>query len=68
MKFIPTPPTTTNDISANLLRLERDIHLTIFFAHHDTDTTADTTPKLYMKSKWKPPPTDIPLWADARFS
>jgi hypothetical protein len=68
MKFIPTPMTTTTDISTNMARLERDIHLKVFFAGHDTDTPVDTIPKLYVKSNWKPPPHEIPPWVDARFS
>jgi hypothetical protein len=68
MKFIPTPMTTTNDISTNMARLERDIHLKVFFAGHDTDTSLDTTPKLYVKSNWNPPPNEIPPWVDARFN
>jgi hypothetical protein len=68
MHFIPTPPTTTTDISANMVRLEHDIHLKVFFAHQNTETTDDTTPKLYVKSTWKLLPIDIPPWVDARFS
>jgi hypothetical protein len=60
MHFIPTPPTTTTDISANMARLERNIHLKVFFTHHDTESTDDTMPKLYVKSNWKPLPIDIP--------
>ncbi len=68
MKFIPTPPKTTKDISANMTCLKRDINLKVFFAHHDKEPSTDSTPKLYVKSKWKLPTADIPPWVDARFS
>jgi hypothetical protein len=68
MHFIPTPTTTTTDISANMACLECDIHLKVFCEHHDTETTNDTMPKLYVTSNWKLLPIDIPPWVDARFS
>ncbi len=50
------------------MRLERDIQLKAFFAHHPTTDISTTTPKLYVKSLWSPPPTEIPPWVDARLS
>jgi hypothetical protein len=59
---------TTNNISTNLASLERDIHSKVFFAHDNTDISDTFIPKLYVKSKWKPPLTEIPPWVDARLS
>jgi hypothetical protein len=71
MKFICTPTHKTENLTTTTKRLERDIQLKVFFAHHPTtDITTDTTntPKLYIKSLWTPPITEIPPWVDTRLN
>jgi hypothetical protein len=67
-KFICTPPYTTGDISPNTARFERDFQRKVFFATPTTPDTPNKHHKLYVKSLWSPPLSDIPTWVDARLS
>jgi hypothetical protein len=66
MKFIKTPPYTTTHVSKSLSCFEQDLNLCIFFAHQQDDDFTKSPPKLYSKSIWSPPWTNIPPWVDAR--
>ena len=68
MKFICMPPHTKENLATTTTRLERNVQLKVFFAHHTTTNISTTTPKLYVKSLWMPPPTKIPPWVDTRLS
>ena len=67
-KFICTPPYTTGDISPNTARFERNFQRKVFFATPTTPDTPNKHHKLYVKSLWSPPLSDIPTWVDARLS
>ena len=60
MKFIRNPPVTTKDLTPALLRLKRDVQLRTFFAGQEDDDYSLRPSKLYIRSKWTPPPGDIP--------
>jgi hypothetical protein len=64
-KFIPVPKFTSSDIEASLERLERDIHLKVFFADEPWD---NQPPPLYMKSNWRPNFRCIPREVDVRLA
>jgi hypothetical protein len=66
MKFIPTPKFTTDDLTPTLDRLERDVHLKVFFAH--IQNQEDDIPKLYVKSDWRPNTIRIPPVFDHRLN
>jgi hypothetical protein len=66
MKFIPTPPYTTDTITPSLKRLRRDTYLKIIFASDDNSEYTQHTSKLYIKSSWDPPASDIPPTIDER--
>lgn len=69
-KFICTPKYTTGSISASYKRLERDMHLRVFFAcgnELDPSPERDKS-KLYVNSDWRPEFGDIPFWVDQRLS
>ena len=68
LKFIPTPRTTpkwsrlqTNSVN----RLHRDLLLKSYFAGEDIDNAIDT--RMYVKSKWTPPPWHFPKALHNRF-
>ena len=69
-KFICTPKFTTGSIESNFLRLERDMHLRVFFAcGNELDASPEwDKSKLYVKSDWRPEFGDIPGWVDRRLS
>ena len=64
LKFIPTPPLTglPKDLNNSLDRFERDMQIKSFFAGSEDGLLASTStmPKLYIRSKWTPPPWEIP--------
>ena len=64
-KFIPTPKVTSYDIEDRLDRLERDIHLKVYFA---ANPLQNKKPQLYVKSKWRPPYHTIPGEVHRRLS
>ena len=69
-KFICTPKYTTGSISVSYERLERDMHLRVFFAcgnELDPSPERDKS-KLYVNSDWRPEFGDIPFWVDQRLS
>jgi len=51
-KFIPVLKVTPHVMDANLDRFERDVHLKVYFA---MQPMGNKPPKLYVKSKWRPP-------------
>jgi hypothetical protein len=58
MKFIPTSKFTTDNLSPTMDRLERDVHLKVFFAHmQDLD---EEIPKLYVQCLWRHHVTNSP--------
>ena len=68
LKFCPNPKFTTNstDIKATLDRYDRDLMLKHYFFKHKNKTNNDDdavdddfNARLYVKSKWTPPPWDI---------
>jgi len=65
LKFIPTPSYTTGgkEMLESLDRLERDLHLKIYFSGSEDDLPMT---KLYVKSDWRPQVEDIPHWIDTR--
>jgi hypothetical protein len=66
MKFIPTPPYTTNTITPSLKRLRRDTFLKVIFSGDDDPDSTHYPIKLYVKSSWNPPTSDIPPTVDER--
>ena len=69
-KFIPTPRHShnkhflTKDTDSPLPQFRRDLHLRCHFASDDPSTPEnDTTynPKMYVQSKWTPPPWTLPF-------
>jgi hypothetical protein len=66
LKFIQTPKYTTSDITTTLSRLRRDIYLKTFFAGEPDIEPNQQTSKLYVKSHWTPPRSDIPPQIDDR--
>lgn len=60
LKFILTPKSPTLDITSTLSQLYHDIHLRTFFAGDPSNTTLQQPSKLYIKSTWNPPHSDIP--------
>ena len=60
-KFIPVQKFTYSDIEASLERLERDVHLKVFFADEPWD---NKPPPLYMKFNWRPDFRCIPREVD----
>ena len=69
-KFICTPKFTTGSLESNFSRLERDMHLRVFFAcGNELDESPEwDKSKLYVKSDWRPSFGDIPVWVDRRLS
>ena len=60
LKFIPTPSTTTYDLTGNFARFERDFNLKVFFGMEETSADdirieKEHLPKLYIKSDWVVP-------------
>ena len=67
LKFIPKPDytTSTREIWEGLDRLERDLHLKIFFAGGEDKERS----KLYVpNSEWRPDIEDIPRWLDNKWA
>ena len=63
LKFIPKPnyTTSTREIWEALDRLERDLHIKIFFAGSEDNEQ----PPLYVpNSEWRPDIEDIPHWLE----
>eukprot|EP00956_Cyclotella_meneghiniana_P004412 scaffold5387_cov81-Cyclotella_meneghiniana.AAC.1 len=69
-KFICTPKFKTGSLESNFSRLERDMHLRVFFAcGNELDESPEwDKSKLYVKSDWRPDFGDIPFWVDRRLS
>lgn len=73
-KFISTPSKTTGDITPSLTRMERDFNLRVYFGTGDSTETNDSAAvdkgrsKLYVNSKWSPPPNELPNWAYQRLN
>ncbi len=65
-KFIRTPQYTTNDTAATTSRFERDFQRKVFFATPDLSDKTYEPNKLYVKSLWSPPLSEIPTWVDSR--
>jgi hypothetical protein len=62
-KFIPTPRHTKNWSSmreSSFERLDRDLRLRSYFAGEGDNDDTDYNPKMYIKSKWTPPPWKFP--------
>lgn len=61
LKFCPTPryTTTKTTIQNTLSRHQRDLWLRHYFKKKDTVLSEDYNPRLYVKSKWIPPPWEI---------
>ena len=64
-KFIPTKPFTSSaaELEKSQTNFRRDAHLKVFFAD---SPIGNDPPKLYVKSKWGPPPDKIPQEVDTR--
>ena len=64
-KFIvkPEQKTSSREMLESMDRLERDVHLKIFFAGVKNDKPRS---KLYVKSDWRPDIQDIPQFIDTR--
>jgi hypothetical protein len=65
LKFIPTPKTTTYDLSQSFQRFQQDMWLKTFWGVEgitakDIRIEKDNMPKLYMKTGWTPPGAEIP--------
>jgi hypothetical protein len=69
MKFIPTPKYTTHHMILSLNRFQCDIVVKTYWVGNKSIeplTKTDKAPKLYVRSKWTPPPWDIPKELDKR--
>ena len=64
-KFIPTKQFTSSaaELERSQTNFRRDAHLKVFFADNPID---NDPPKLYIKSKWRPPLEEIPQEVDTR--
>ena len=69
LKFIPTPRKTTawSELSKvdpmrphGFPRLHRDLHLRCHFAGNSMNDEEDYNPRMYLTSKWTPPPWTYP--------
>lgn len=73
-KFVCTPKTTTGSLAKNFERFERDFFIKVIYAGEDESpedgnlTIDRDISKLYVKSKWKPQPNDVPSWCIQRLS
>ena len=73
-KFVCTPNTTTGSLAKNFERFERDFFVKVIYAGEDETPDDDNLTvdrgrsKLYVKSKWKPQPNDVPSWCIQRLS
>ncbi len=65
LNFIPTPRLTNYKMKPTLKRFKRDLEVKAYFAGDD-DNQLGTPSKLYVPSKWTPPPWDIPKAVDQR--
>ena len=69
MKFIPTPKFTSHQMIPSLDRFQRDLVVKTYWVGDESLeslTKTDEAPKLYVRSKWTPPPWDIPKELDQR--
>ena len=69
MKFIPTPKLTTHHMMPSLNRFQQDLVVKAYWVGDESLaslTSLNKTPKLYVRSKWSPPPWDIPRELDKR--
>ena len=63
MKFIPTPRYTSHHMMPTLDRFERDLTVKAFWVGDESLSSLGgetEAPKLYVRSKWTPPPWEIP--------
>jgi hypothetical protein len=63
MKCIPTPRYTKYHMMPSLDRFERDLTVKVFWVGDESLSSLggeNEAPKLYVRSKWTPPPWDIP--------
>jgi hypothetical protein len=77
LKFIPTPRYShspsylSEDKDSTLPQFERDLKLRCYFASGDNQPTdssdnPDYNPRMYIKTKWNPPPWAVPPIVDDR--
>ena len=64
-KFIPVPRITSSHMTNELDRIERNVHLKVYF--EDDPTEKERSP-LYVKSIWRPPPPSIPTEVNRRLA
>lgn len=69
-KFIVTPYRTNGEgqVFASTDRLERDVHLRVYFSGTGPRDDEEHKSKLFVKSDWRPENGEIPYWVDARLS
>ena len=58
VNFCPTPLRPKINIDKSMERFERDLHIHSVFAGSE-ELTPLSNPKIYVRSKWKPPAWDI---------
>ena len=60
LKFIPTPRHTTSktNMEASLNKLDRDIRIACYFST-TMEKDPDFNPKMFVRSKWEPPPRSL---------
>jgi hypothetical protein len=63
-EFIPTPKYTTSNVTSTPSRLRRDMHLKTYFLGVPVNDFTQRPSKLYVKSPWNPPRSDIPPQID----
>jgi hypothetical protein len=78
LKFIPTPRYSTQagelskDDTSTLPQFNRDVQLACWFGRTDDDLAdqddEEYNPRMYVKSKWMPPPWAVPRLVSTRFA
>ena len=62
LKVIPTPKYTTHRMMPSLDRFQQDLVIKAYWVGNNSITSLTSpnkAPKLYVRSKWTPPPWDI---------